>query len=404
MGQGIGNSELVEKAVIATDALAIAGKLNPQQSDKFIDYVFDQTMLRQNARTIKFTPETLNIDKIGVGKRVAVAASEAEDPGVRRGITATKITLTPVEVMVPFEIGDTFREINIEGQNIDEHIVRLMATAFANDLEELFINGNLLGPAILETDYRESGSDVNYVKDGYMALVNGWLKLAEDAHRVDGELEGVDHGLFSKLLNAMPPKFKRDRKKLRFLASVETEQLYRERLARRATPGSDRTIENNDAMTPYGVPLVAVPLLSQTPTVVEHLAMNTGTSATATALKYKSVTELTVLPSTLTSTTDVLPYLLGTDYTLDADNGTVTRINGGGIGSGATVKITYKTKSRILLTHMENYIVGIGRDVRIEKQRNIYRRVNMYAITAKVAVQIEETDALVDGYNIGTTL
>ena len=403
MGQGISNAELVEKAVVTTDALATAGKLNPQQSDKFIDYVFDQTMLRQNARTIKFTPETLNIDKIGVGSRVAVAAAEAEDPGVRRGITATKITLTPVEVMVPFEIGDTFREINIEGQNVDEHIVRMMAMVFANDLEDLFINGNTLGPAVVESAYRDGGSASKYCTDGYMKLVNGWLNLAEAGHRTNAANAGISPGMFSAMLNSLPPKFKRDRKKLRFLASVETEQLYRERLSQRATPGSDRTIENADAMTPFGVPLVAVPLLQQQPTIVEHLAMNTGTSGTATALKYAPVANLVVDTSTLGATAET-PFILGTDYTADLTNGTVTRINGGAIPSGATVKVTYTSKSRILLTHMENFIVGIGRDVRIEKQRNIFRRVNMYAITAKVAVQIEETDAIADAYNVGMTL
>jgi hypothetical protein len=398
----ISNATLVEKAVIATDALATAGKLNPQQSDKFIDYVFDQTMLRQNARTIKFTPETLNIDKIGVGKRVAVAATEAEDPSVRRGITATKVTLTPVEVMVPFEIGDTFREINIEGQNVDEHIVRMMATVFANDLEDLFINGNKLGPAILEADYKDGGSDSQYVKDAYLGLVDGWLKLAEDAHRVDALSANVAPGLFSKMLNNMPPKFKRDRKKLRFLASIETEQLYRERLSQRATPGSDRSIENADAMTPFGVPLVGVPLLSQTPKVVEHVAVNSD-GTTATALKYSNIDNVVVSASTLSSTA-ATPYIANTDYTVDLVNGSITRLTGQAIGSAATVKVTYTTTSRILLTHMENFVVGIGRDVRIEKQRNIFRRVNMYAITAKVAVQVEETDALVDGYNIGLTI
>ena len=63
------------------------GKLNPAQSDKFIDYVIDETVLKDNARIVRFRNEPLDIDKIGVGKRVAVAKAEASDPGVRRGIT-----------------------------------------------------------------------------------------------------------------------------------------------------------------------------------------------------------------------------------------------------------------------------------------------------------------------------
>jgi hypothetical protein len=50
---------------------------------------------------------------------------------------------------------------------------------------------------------------------------------------------------------------------------------------------------------------------------------------------------------------------------------------------------------------MNNFIVGIGRDVRIEKDRDIFKGVNQYAITLKVAVQIEELTAAVKTRNVG---
>ena len=76
---GVTNQELVTKATNTTNQLASAGKLNPAQSDKFIDYVVDQTELKNNARVVRFTNETLQIDKIGVGRRVAVPAAEATE-------------------------------------------------------------------------------------------------------------------------------------------------------------------------------------------------------------------------------------------------------------------------------------------------------------------------------------
>jgi hypothetical protein len=45
--------------------------------------------------------------------------------------------------------------------------------------------------------------------------------------------------------------------------------------------------------------------------------------------------------------------------------------------------------------------VGIGRDIRIEKDRDIFKGVNQYAITAKVSVQFEELTAIVKVRNIG---
>jgi hypothetical protein len=94
-------------------------------------------------------------------------------------------------------------------------------------------------------------------------------------------------------------------------------------------------------------------------------------------------------------------YVEATDYDMDYTLGTIARNGGGSIGDGDTVKITYFANPQILLTHKNNLVVGLSRDVRIEKDRDIFRRVNQYAITMKADVQCEETDALVKGTNIG---
>jgi hypothetical protein len=116
------------------------------------------------------------------------------------------------------------------------------------------------------------------------------------------------------------------------------------------------------------------------------------------------VSNVVVLPTSL-SQTPTTPFVGGgTDYTLDATAGTIARVGGGAIGDGDTVKVTYDANPQILLTHQMNFIVGIGRDIRIEKDRDIYKGVNQYAITAKVAVQFEEVDAIVKGSNIGQSV
>ena len=118
------NEDLVRKAVIASDALASSGKLNSAQADKFIDYVIDITGLSRMARVVRFRNESLDIDKLGVGARVTMAASEAVGPSLRKGVTASKVTLSPAEIMTPFEISDTFRQVNIEGDSVEDHSSR----------------------------------------------------------------------------------------------------------------------------------------------------------------------------------------------------------------------------------------------------------------------------------------
>lgn len=395
----ISNEELVQKAVITTDAIASAGKLNPAQSDKFIDFVIQETVLKDNARIVRFRNEDLEIDKIGVGQRVALPKAEAQDPARRRGINTSKVTLTPKEIMVPFEISDNFKENNIEGDASEQTIIRLMATRLANNLEELYVGGDSLGPSVAEEDIVDNGSATDHVVDSYMAMFDGWERLADGGNLVDAAGDSVGLGVFSQMIRAMPTKFRRNKKSLRYYLSSDLWQLYVEKLAARATAMGDMATEGK-ANTPFGIPAVEVPLMKFQPDVVEHLTF-TGSGSTVN-LRYGPVANVVVTPSTLGST-PTTPFVLTTDYTVDEAAGTVTHAGGGSaIGTTATVKITYSANPQVLLTHQQNYIIGIGRDIRIEKDRNIYKSVNEYAITAKIAVEFEEDTALVKAFNIGT--
>lgn len=394
---GIANEELVQKAVITADALASAGKLNPAQSDKFIDYVLDETALKNNARVVRFRNESLDIDKIGIGRRAAMPKSEARDPGQRRGITNSKVTLTPSEIMVPFEIGDNFRELNIEGEAVEDHIIKMMATQMGNDIEELYIDGNKLGPAQTEQTLIENGSSTQYVKDTYLALQDGWSLLADAAHMVDGGGANIGLSLFSAAIRAMPTKFRRNKSQLRWFMSPDLWQIYLEKLSTRATSLGDQAADGGQH-GPFGIPAVPVPLWDFQPMIVEHVVLN-GT--TAVALKNANITSVVVSKSSLGVTPET-PYIVVTDYVLDATAGTVARNGGGAIGNGDTVKVTYRAAPQLILTHQNNFIVGIGRDIRIERDRDIYKGVNQYAISAKLAVNFEETDAVVKVKNVGT--
>lgn len=395
---GISNDELVRKAIIATDSLASQGKLNPAQSDKFIDYVVDESVLKNNARIVRFREESMEIDKIGIGRRVTFPKTEAQDPGLRRGITTSKVTLTPRTIIMPFEISDEFKELNIEGETVEDSIVKMMARQLSNDMEELYIHGDILGPAILEGDYKDGGSATLYVKDAYLALFDGWGRLADSGNIYNAAGANVGLGVFGAMLRALPTKFRRNRAALRFFCSPDLAQLYIEKLSTRATSLGDNAA--GGAMTaPYGVPLVETPLMQFQPTCTEHVVL----SGTATvALRHAPISNVVVLPSTL-GANPTAKYTISSDYTVDLTAGTITRV-GGAIGNPETVKVTYNANPQVLLTHQQNFIVAIGRDIRIEKDRDIYKGVNQYAVTAKVAVAFEEATAIVKGRNVGTSV
>lgn len=387
------NQEAIEKATITTDAIAAAGKLNPEQSDRFIDYVVDETSMGDRVRVVRFRNEQKLIEKINVANRVAVPKEEATDPRVRRGVSTSKVTLDHHEIMVPFEIGDLFVDENIEGDNIEDHIVQMMARRLANNIEEVWWDGNTVGPAALESEMVEGGSSSLYVKDSYLAMFDGWLKLAEAGHVIEAAGATFGPNLLSRAVNAMPRKFRKNKAALKWLIASDYEQVYREQISGRGTMEGDKALFATGNLPAYGIEMVPVALLSDQPTYVEDsVANNDGTSTTA--LSYGPITELVLTVQNL-GDTPLAKYILATDYTVDETNGTWIRLGAGAIGAGATVKATYLTGGRVLLTNPMNLIACIGRDIRIEKQRNIFKGVNEYAITAKVGCNIEETDAVV---------
>jgi hypothetical protein len=386
------NRELIAKATITTDAMAAVGLLLPEQADKFIDYVVDETGIKDMSRIIRFKPSQKYIDKISVGRRMAVPKEEAIDPGVRRGVSTSRLVLEHREIMVPFEISDVVKEENIEGDAVEEHVIKMMATTFANNMEEMFWDGNTLGPAAVEADLYEGGSSL-CIKDTLLALFPGFLKLSEGGHVIDAANEPITPSLISRALNAMPNKFRKNRAAMKFLMSPDHEQVYREKISTRATQSGDSALAATGNIPSFGVELVPVALLSSTPPYCENSVANTD-GTTATALSYGPIDDLVLTPTTLAKI-PTAPYILNTDYTVNETAGTWTRLAGTAIGSGATVKATYKTAGRIVLTNPQNLIVCIGRDIRIEKDRNIFKGVNEFAITGKVWCAMEETDMVV---------
>lgn len=392
--------ETIQKSLISSTDLASAGAMNPEQVDRFVDYVIDVTELKNNIRVVKFRPESMYIDKIGVGRRVSMLATEASSPSMRRGVNTSRITLTPVEVMTPFEISYNFLEINIEGESVEQHIVRMMSTQTANDLEEQMINGDTLGHARLEDDLKDSGSTTEYIKDSFIAAYDGWLRLADNGNIYDANGADISLTVFSRMLLNLPVKFRRNRKDMRFLVSLDHEQLYMEKLASRATAAGDDAIEGV-GRKPFGVPLVGVPLLESEPLVVEHFTV--GAAPATVNLRYAPIATDVVVTVQDLGAIPVTPYVegAGNDYTVDTTNGTVTTVVGGALNAGGNIKVTYQSRGQLLFTNFMNLILAIGRDMTLKRDEDIFKRVNQFALTTKIDVEIEEATALVKGINVG---
>jgi len=389
-------SEFLQKAVQTTDSIAQSGKLNPKQADRFLDFVFDESVLKGNVRMERFRNEQFDIDTMGVGKRVALSHKEAQDPQRRRSAKFSQRKMIPAEVVVPLEFSERFLAHNLEGMSAEDHVLSMMARAFSNDLEELYILGNPLGRAATPEELDFGTSTTTYVKDEYLALQTGWSELAEAGNILDANGANISPNLFSQGMQALPTKFQRQLNSMRWLLPQNLDHKYNEKVSARATAAGDSALAGGSGDS-FGIRRVPVPLWPLEPQVVEHVTLS-GT--TAVALKNKNIKSVIVLPEDLDDTA-LTPFINTTDYIVDAAAGTIARTGGGAIGDGDVVKVTYQAGAQMLLTDLRNLIVGVSMNITILQAPDIYKNTRQWAMHARVGVQIEEPDAIVKVKNIG---
>jgi HK97 family phage major capsid protein len=129
------------------------GLLNPEQSARFLDYMFDATVIGKVARTVRMKSDTAEIDRMSVGEKLMKLATEADDTASNNAVTFSKISLTTKKLRMDWELSTESLEDNIEGADLEDHIARLMATQAGNDIEDVILNGNtsLTGDALYKS-------------------------------------------------------------------------------------------------------------------------------------------------------------------------------------------------------------------------------------------------------------
>ena len=205
-----GNEMLQKVLETSTIGAGGGGLLNAEQSNRFIDYMWDATVLGSQVRTIRMKSNTQDVDKVNVGERIARLATEAVDDGVNANATFSKISLTTEKLRLDWELSTESLEDNLEGDALEDHIARLMANQFGNDVEDLAING-----------------DTALTTDPLLKSFDGWRKRAiAGTHVLDHEGATVDRSVFHKALKEMPRKYMQRRNGLKFFAGTGVIQDY----------------------------------------------------------------------------------------------------------------------------------------------------------------------------------
>lgn len=249
---------------------ASGGLLKPEQSNRFIDFVVDQSNLMRNARVVRMRTPQMEIDKVSVGTRVMRKASEATDDGANVAVTFSKVSLSSVKLRLDWELSTESLEDNIEGASLEDHLAQIMARQTANDLDDLLINGNT-----------SSGNALLKALDGFVKLALGGGTVVDEGGN------NISRATYDRVLRNMPTKYLQKRNELRFFTGSGVVQdtsfsLQNPNSATAATagapaPGStfgeqafmNGAIRGNGGpgatgLAPYGIPLVEIPLMPET--------------------------------------------------------------------------------------------------------------------------------------------
>jgi hypothetical protein len=187
-----------------------SGILRPEQARRFIDYVWDATVLAQDGRRVTMRANTMELEKVNVGERVIRAATQAIGEYTNAGATFSKVELTTKKIRLDWEVSAEALEDNIEGAALEDHVVRLMTNAFGNDIEDLAINGDGATGAFLS------------IMEGFKNKVTE----GSDAH--ESEVTVTDNawttGVMQDIITAMPRKYRALKNNLKFYAGTEAFQ------------------------------------------------------------------------------------------------------------------------------------------------------------------------------------
>jgi len=249
------NEAIIQKADLALSDLEIAGKLNPEQTDRFIRTLIDQPTLLASVRTVAMGAPQMKINKIGFGSRIlhpAVSAI-ALPPELRAKPDLGQVQLETKEVIAEVNIPYDVLEDNIEKGNpnvplqtgaggLHQTIVDLIAERAALDLEELAIQG-----------------DTTNIGDPYLALQDGYLKMSTaNVVNVGG---AFDKAAVKQALKTMPTRYLRNRSAMSHFVSVDNETEIRDQYGARQTALGDAQVQGLLPVYVYGSKVTPVALM-----------------------------------------------------------------------------------------------------------------------------------------------
>lgn len=174
--QMLSKSEQIQELTKMVSLPAIV--LEAEEADRFIDYIVDESVLKNNARVIKMKKETKNVRALGLGdSRFLKPGSTFNSSDYVKTLTTQKIPLVSKKMRGAVAIFDDDLEDNIEADAFADHIMRMVTGKIGNELEEIFWIG-------------DTGSLGGFAADDTRSLFDGWRYRIRQSQAASGYLSG----------------------------------------------------------------------------------------------------------------------------------------------------------------------------------------------------------------------
>lgn len=277
------NRKLLSRAEQIQKMIALPTiSLEAEEADRFIDYVVDESVLKDNARIVKMDKETKNIRALGFGSgRFLKPAATFSQSDYKKEWAHNKIALKTEKVRGCVVVFDDDLEDGIEGNAFKEHLLRIVASKIATELDEAaWISDTHNVGAFGADDIRSlwdgwryqithsgNGQDYENKVSGSAVILDATadFDLAGKIAEQDAEPPYNWEFKYAKIFKRLASKYKKvGLANMRYWESDQVTMDYVNALSARSTILGDQAIMGATAMKYGKVPIVDCPLMPTT--------------------------------------------------------------------------------------------------------------------------------------------
>lgn len=243
------------------------GFLSPQQVMTFLRQAIEGTAILSLARKEYSINPKFEVPRIAMNSRILQPGVQGERvaDAKRKKPTTGLMTLSTVLFKGEIPVADEVFEDQVERDRLADTLMVMIAEAVGRDIEEIIIKS--------DTARDPAGADSGNPDSAIFDQLDGIIKRAQAsfpaAQKVNATGITTPEDLFSKAIEALPHRYRRDYGSLRFFVPVPTKDAYHKALAARGTVLGDTMLTSTGGVTLNyrGIPIVEVPLLSGTDTI-----------------------------------------------------------------------------------------------------------------------------------------